>query len=130
MSFWYLYDAGKNLTAMILEVNNTFDERRMYLLTPDKTLDLLGADCNGEKKSAAPMRFLQTWPKDFHVSPFNSRKGSYSLSASDPLIHSPSENRSINNTIVLRSSKTHSKMVARLFSEGPVLDPEEMSLSQ
>ena len=32
VSFWYLYSEKMNLKAMILEVNNTFDERRLYLL--------------------------------------------------------------------------------------------------
>jgi DUF1365 family protein len=32
VSFWYLYDEDTNLKYMVLEVNNTFDERRMYLL--------------------------------------------------------------------------------------------------
>ena len=32
VSFWYIYTAQDVLTMMILEVNNTFDERRMYLL--------------------------------------------------------------------------------------------------
>ena len=36
VSFWYLYDSDVVLRYMILEVNNTFDERRMYLLKANR----------------------------------------------------------------------------------------------
>ncbi|KAL8954704.1 MAG: hypothetical protein Q9183_006972, partial [Haloplaca sp. 2 TL-2023] len=56
---------------MILEVNNTFDERRMYFLknlNPDEQNQV-------ETTTDPPKpKFKTTWPKDFHVSPFNSRK--------------------------------------------------------
>lgn len=124
---------------MILEVNNTFDERRVYFLK-DKNLegsyalpgamqstdvttadigDIAGSDSNkpGLRTSA---RFTSTWVKDFHVSPFNSRKGAYAVSAEDP-----SEKGTINNTITLSSSKGHPKLVARIFSTGDCIDPSK-----
>ncbi|SPQ22198.1 921c6080-c00f-429a-9287-f8b20d8a48b4 [Thermothielavioides terrestris] len=97
VSFWYLYDAEKRLAAMILEVNNTFDERRMYFLTLDNGDD--SARKNGRpaeaptnteeqgKENTHPQHHLffnRAWSKDFHVSPFNSRDGSYTLAARDP----------------------------------------------
>jgi Protein of unknown function (DUF1365) len=36
VSLWYLYSADRKLSAMILEVNNTFDERHMYFLKPSE----------------------------------------------------------------------------------------------
>jgi len=124
---------------MILEVNNTFDERRVYLLK-DKNLegsdampgaaqstDVTTADAGdaagfisnkpGFRTSA---RFTSTWDKDFHVSPFNSRKGAYAVSAEDPL-----EKGTINNTITLSSSKGYPKLVARVFSTGDCMDPSK-----
>lgn len=124
-----------SLSGMIIEVNNTFDERRMYLLSPQEVSE---AELEGvEHQSAAnghtsvnPPIFKQQWPKDFHVSPFNSRKGSYSLLASDPL-KALSEGRSpIDSTITLKSSKGHGKIVARLVSQGRAIDPSLMSLVQ
>lgn len=109
---------------MILEVNNTFDERRMYFVTPAETAiaDHIEAD--------KPPIFKQEWPKDFHVSPFNSRKGSYSLLASDPL-YALSQGRSpVEATIVLKSSKGHGKIVARLFSDGDGLTPSSMAFGE
>ena len=126
---------------MILEVNNTFDERRVYLLkgteldngicgdeNGDPTTGKLGLSGSQSQKSWAENvsgRFIKSWPKDFHVSPFNSRKGAYSLSASDPF---PPHSKGcaaalVNNTITLSSSKQHPKLIARVFSSSDGIDP-------
>ncbi|KAK5699461.1 hypothetical protein LTR17_023231 [Elasticomyces elasticus] len=129
VSFWYLYDSDTRLKYMILEVNNTFDERRLYLL---KGGGPAGEGANDEPqdgpKATKQLVFTDTWAKDFHVSPFNSRKGSYSLRATDPLAEYEQSGRvRIDNTIVLRSSKEHPKIVARVFSEGIAKDPATVS---
>lgn len=141
-SFWYLYDEHQNLKAMIVEVNNTFDERRMYFLkgdspepgnkapitgqpsTVENTLNGAGDAVSklGEGFQESPRKFSKSWTKDFHVSPFNSRKGSYSLSAQDIY-----RQRKVDNVITLASSKGHPKLVARIFSSGICLDPSQMS---
>jgi DUF1365 family protein len=121
VSFWYLYDSDTRLKYMVLEVNNTFDERRMYLLKSERA-----KSTDGTEHDAAPKEliFSDTWNKDFHVSPFNSRKGSYSLKAIDPLAaYQETGQVKIDNTIVLRSSKDEAKIVARVFSEGPPREP-------
>lgn len=140
VSFWYLYDATKSLAAMILEVNNTFGERRMYLLVPDDDLaariDHTPGPALGVAEQAASTRqsallrtvLKQSWPKDFHVSPFNSRKGSYSLTASDPLSPSMQGMGPLVNTINLVSSKGHGKLVARLIQDGDAIDPSSMTM--
>jgi len=124
---------------MILEVNNTFDERRIYFLK-DKNLggsdalpgapqsiDITIADIGDAAgldfkmpSCRNPARFTSTWDKDFHVSPFNSRKGAYAISAEDPL-----ERGRINNTISLSSSKGYPKLVARIFSTADCIDPSK-----
>ena len=118
VSFWYIYDAEAQLKYMLLEVNNTFDERRLYLLRPGSIdEDLVPAD--GERSDNA-LYFKETWQKDFHVSPFNSRKGTYSLRAIDPLAAFEQFGHvKVDNTIVLRSDKDHPKLVARVFSTDP-----------
>ncbi|KAI4866740.1 hypothetical protein F4820DRAFT_457416 [Hypoxylon rubiginosum] len=138
VSFWYLYSADKSLAATILEVNNTFDERRMYFLRPnDDAIEPIEAPENEASTSDSqtyqpndlkPLR--QTWPKDFHVSPFNSRKGAYSLVAHDPLLPDMRGRGPINSTINLISSKNDAKLVARVFSEGDAIDPTEMTVLQ
>ncbi|KAF1983263.1 hypothetical protein K402DRAFT_414494 [Aulographum hederae CBS 113979] len=127
VSFWYIYSQVDELVMMILEVNNTFDERRMYLL---KAQDFVGSPSSEESElentrngnSLVAKRFKHAWPKDFHVSPFNSRKGSYSLSAIDPFSEGSPSPGTIDSTITLKSSKNHPKLVARLFSEGRPID--------
>lgn len=130
VSFWYLYDSNSKLTMMVLEVNNTFDERRMYLLKAD-------GHTNGEEQlpdgetvdiPKHAVKFSDVWSKDFHVSPFNSRKGSYSLAANDPLDSSNSRECMIDNLIVLKSSQGHAKLVARVFSDGEARNPVSLSL--
>ncbi|KAL8721809.1 MAG: hypothetical protein Q9181_007631 [Wetmoreana brouardii] len=120
VSFWYLYNEQKQLKGMILEVNNTFDERRMYFLkdsTPTPPSE------SGPSTGTSPYKFRNVWPKDFHVSPFNSRKGSYALNAHDPFFPHSSRTGMIDNTITLSSSKAHAKLVARVFSTQPSIDP-------
>ena len=105
---------------MILEVNNTFDERRNYFLDRGPTAtDKLLADDGGTPSST----FSNIWIKDFHVSPFNSRKGSYSLNASDPFVSTPTVVPLINNIITLSSSKGHPKFVASIKSTASSIDP-------
>ncbi|KAK1731059.1 uncharacterized protein BDZ83DRAFT_715329 [Colletotrichum acutatum] len=160
VSFWYLYSRDKELTAMVLEVNNTFDERRMYFLTTDAVPSEQRLDGRGSEpqegieepasqeadaepvptasaaKKTQQIRMTKTWPKDFHVSPFNSRKGSYALSATDFFPPSPpsgggaaesKDEYTLDSTITLSSSKHHPKIVARLFNSAPAIDPATMN---
>ncbi|TID20871.1 dna-binding wrky domain-containing protein [Venturia nashicola] len=118
VSFWYLYTADNRLSMMVLEVNNTFDERRMYLLRANIVEEVRTDVIQVEPTQ----KFKNTWAKDFHVSPFNSRKGFYSLTASDAFVNSTSP-PDFDNTIVMSSSKEHAKIIARVFSDGEPIDP-------
>ena len=114
VSFWYLYDAGMTLKSMILEVNNTFGERTMYLLreavspdgnlstngTYEKEISLAELHVLDERRTK---KFTSKWNKDFHVSPFNDREGVYSLTAIDPF-GSGVDEAVINNIINLSSA--------------------------
>ncbi|TKA30641.1 hypothetical protein B0A50_02361 [Salinomyces thailandicus] len=132
VSFWYLYDSDVALKYMILEVNNTFGERRIYLLGADNSKGDPESDTLQGKESDAgdgkQLVFSESWPKDFHVSPFNSRKGTYSLRATNPLAtYEESGEVRIDNTIVLSSSDGEPKIVARIFSQGAPKDPATIS---
>jgi len=148
VSFWYLYNK-KELKAMILEVNNTFDEKRMYLLkkgaaresaSEKDTIPSQEAKMMANEKEEPPppdekiaSRFSAAWQKDFHVSPFNSRKGGYSLSATDPFVNHLGNGDyeascgHVNNTITLSSSKNHPKLIARVFSTSDSIDPYSLT---
>lgn len=111
VSFWYLYSDQKQLAAMILEVNNTFDERRMYFMERKNS--------PGEQAGKELNVFVNSWPKDFHVSPFNERGGNYTLKAIDPFAPGFLGKGLIDNTITISSSDGRSKIVARVFSQKP-----------
>ncbi len=69
VSFYYCFDAADALVCTVAEVNNTFGERHVYVLT-DRQGDLDG--------------YPAAFPTDkaFHVSPFNKVDGSYVLTFS------------------------------------------------
>jgi DUF1365 family protein len=121
------------LKAVIAEVNNTFDERRMYLLpavAADSDPDSREASLSDAATSSARrQKFHYAWPKDFHVSPFSSRKGSYALSAVDPFLSEGlCGTHAVDVTATLLSSKGRPKLVARLWSNAEPLDPVTISV--
>ncbi len=61
VSFWYAHRADGSLTAVLAEVNNTFDERHCYLL------------CGPQLTWDSPVQAR----KVFHVSPFCEVQGEY-----------------------------------------------------
>lgn len=66
-SFFYCYDATSRLFAVLAQVNNTFGETHLYLLTPQ------GEDGRSFRAD-----------KVFHVSPFFPRRGRYQFRLSEP----------------------------------------------
>lgn len=65
-SFFYCYDAFGRLACVLVQVNNTFGETHLYVLTPEV----------GQSGFAAQ--------KAFHVSPFFPRRGRYEFQFSEP----------------------------------------------
>ena len=73
VSFFYCYNDQLVLEYVIVEINNTFDERHVYILKKDDFFKF-------NKNSA----FLNTRKnKAFHVSPFNDMEGEYDFYFSD-----------------------------------------------
>ncbi|KAF2683104.1 DUF1365-domain-containing protein [Lentithecium fluviatile CBS 122367] len=125
VSFWYIYNQDHELKKMVLEVNNTFGERRIYVLdgSPARTP---GSEIS--ESHVSKNKFTDVWMKDFHVSPFNSRKGSYALKALNPFPSPTYSDPAIDNTITLKSSKDHTKVVARVYTTGQPLDPAHFGI--
>ncbi|PWN36307.1 uncharacterized protein FA14DRAFT_53959 [Meira miltonrushii] len=80
LTVYYVYRPGssKELWLAILEVHNTFNERHIYVCEVGKGED--------EKTGTSPQGTMRkgydhswTFPRDFHVSPFNDRLGYYQL---------------------------------------------------
>lgn len=112
---------------MILEVNNTFDERRMYFMEKSKCNINEMMDQRSPNLSEGKS-FTSSWSKDFHVSPFNSRKGTYTLKAQNLFPSKFQHTTLIANTITLLSSKNHAKLVASVCSTAPSIDPYRLGV--
>lgn len=69
VSFYYCHGRNGELRCVVAEVNNTFGERHTYVLHQH---------LNGQ----VPARFQAR--KEFHVSPFNDREGTYDFTFSAP----------------------------------------------
>lgn len=86
VSFHYIYDVEGTLTVVVLEVNNTFGEKHIYVLRQDLAAP---AATTGDRVRSG-YSTAQTFPRKFHVSPFNDRSGSYQLQCLDPFTSSSS----------------------------------------
>lgn len=64
VSFWFCFDENKALKAVLAEVNNTFGETHSYVVAHDDAREILATDTFNTQKQ-------------FHVSPFMEREGSY-----------------------------------------------------
>ena len=71
VSFYYCLDTDGAPVAVIAEVNNTFRERHLYVLTDQEN-----------EPGSYPLRYRHD--KQFHVSPFNDMAGQYEFSFSEP----------------------------------------------
>lgn len=114
---------------MITEVSNTFGEKHLYLLDGSSPTSPVQTPDEEEVVPLQPKTtFADYWTKEFHVSPFNSRKGGgYAQKSLNPF-PSPSSSPAIDITITLKSTKDHAKIVARLFSVGTAMKLDGMGL--
>ncbi|KAG0151700.1 hypothetical protein CROQUDRAFT_712667, partial [Cronartium quercuum f. sp. fusiforme G11] len=72
-------DVHPPLSIVVLEVHNTFSERHLYVLQVGINQDL---------KPQSGYEYQWTFPRSFHVSPFNDRSGFYQVCLIDPFAHS------------------------------------------
>jgi hypothetical protein len=130
VSCWFLYSSDKVLEAIILEINNVFGERHPYLLVGElqkqEEEHIQDMTHNGQVLQRAQIK--TSWRKRFHVSPFNSRKGSYSILVKDPPEPGMQGFRGLDISITLSSSKDQPKLVAKLLSEGEAINPYRMGI--
>ena len=113
ISYYYCYDLHHNLKLVFLEVNNTFGEKHIYLMERDKP---------GNPKPRSGYTFAMVMPKEFHISPFNQRSGTYEVHIRDPLEQGP-QNAMVDIKFVLYSDEDGKKvMVAGALSRDPAVD--------
>lgn len=120
----YLKDKNSILSVVILEVNNTFDERHMYLCRPSNPPT--GSSTPPQEKERA---FTQGFPKTFHVSPFNDRMGKYHIHTRDPLSAREDSIGVINTTITLYDDFGNKKLIAGLRSAASPIFMSDLSTS-
>ncbi|KAF8420228.1 hypothetical protein EV426DRAFT_250288 [Tirmania nivea] len=77
VSYWYLYDKiTGELKFVVLEVNNTFGEKHVYVVRQDYPKN---------PATRKPFQWCGVIDKKFHISPFNHRSGTYHIHVADPL---------------------------------------------
>lgn len=112
VSFHYVYDSKEALKVVVLEVNNTFSEKHVYVLQQAQFTDRV--------RSGYDM--AQTFPRRFHVSPFNDRSGSYQLQCGDPF---RSTQVSVDMHLTLLESDGSKKLTAQVNSTRPGMSTSE-----
>ncbi|KAJ7057979.1 hypothetical protein C8F01DRAFT_1060109 [Mycena amicta] len=80
LTVYFCYNAEGKLFVTVLEVHNTFGENHIYCLKIGEQED---------KEVSKGFDHQWTFPRAFHVSPFNDRRGFYTVSIRRPT-HSPS----------------------------------------
>jgi len=94
VSFWYCYTAAHELKAVVVEVNNTFGERHIYVL------------------DHVTLGVQQRTEKVFHVSPFCEVRGSYRFN----FMHQKQTGQGVPNRVVARIDYTDTH-----WADGPLL---------
>ncbi|KAG8703792.1 hypothetical protein FRC08_002632 [Ceratobasidium sp. 394] len=85
LTVYFCYEEGQDYVwGVVLEVHNTFGERHAYVLQVGKDEDV------GDKKITG-YEHQWTFPRQFHVSPFNDRSGHYVCSVVMPSHPPPSD---------------------------------------
>lgn len=77
VSYYYLYNKISNVLEMVvLEVNNTFGEKHIYLLRHDNPRN---------PQTRTGYLWCGVLDKKFHISPFGHRSGVYNIFVADPI---------------------------------------------
>ncbi|VVS91096.1 DUF1365 family protein [Desulfoluna spongiiphila] len=78
VSFYYCLAEDRSPVCTVAEVNNTFGDRHLYLLTRSEEV------ATESRNPGSGFPIVYTAPKDFHVSPFNNMEGTYRFYISAP----------------------------------------------
>ncbi|KAJ5704117.1 hypothetical protein N7493_011255 [Penicillium malachiteum] len=142
VSWWHLYNEAKDLDAVILEINNSYWEKRNIFLrvnpTSDAPIKEIAAltegnylDSRGLVRSldSAPRAnyYKGIWSKYIFASPFEKVDGLVSNRMMDPLQPGAwKTNTSFSNMTTMEDSG-EVRMATRLTCDGPPIDPTQMS---
>ncbi|RDW84085.1 uncharacterized protein DSM5745_04411 [Aspergillus mulundensis] len=155
VSWWYLYNRQRELDALILEINNSYNEKRNVFLRLTPTPDKAKAEPSSEPvrqrceqneieeeatyldsdnlitslPTASKAKFYTgTWRKRIFASPFEKVDGLVSQRMMDPLRpESWNPTASFSNMTTLDEDGKQVRMATRLTCTQPPLDPTDMS---
>lgn len=141
MSWWYLYNEDRELDALILEINNSYWEKRNILLRIKPTSDKLRQPESLEAAKYIDMRqsvrslptatkakfYGGEWHKYVFASPFEKVDGLVSQRMMDPLNPGAwTSDATFSNMTTLEESG-EVRMATRLTCDGSPIDPTMMS---
>lgn len=140
VSWWYLYNEARELDALILEINNSYWEKRNILIRLGPTTDKLSPKEFGAAEyldSRHLVRSLPTasrakfyggdWHKYIFASPFEKVDGVVSQRMMDPLQSCAwTSNASFSNMTTLEETG-EVRMATRLTCAGAPIDPTQMN---
>ncbi|KAJ5802447.1 uncharacterized protein N7503_004897 [Penicillium pulvis] len=142
VSWWYLYNKDRELDTVILEINNSYWEKRNVFLRVNPTCDEPLSPPEASKlikyldhrqlvqslKSAPRANFYKgIWSKYIFASPFEKVDGLVSNRMMDPLQPAAwKPNTSFSNMTTMEESG-EVRMATRLTCDGPPIDPTKMS---
>ncbi|KAL5338569.1 hypothetical protein BJX70DRAFT_194778 [Aspergillus crustosus] len=129
--FWYLYSPARELTAMIMEVNNYWGQRKIAFSrltgeaplqvhpSPSQTTEFHSeiviptgqSACRFMHSNPRHLTYRGSWDKDMSISPFEKVEGSIALRFSDPL----AANTPLQITITLLSPSGKPRLIGRVF---------------
>ncbi|KAJ5109097.1 hypothetical protein N7456_005772 [Penicillium angulare] len=147
ISYWYLYSPSKELSAIIMEINNSYGEKKnafTRLIKEEnssfdtaKSSQALSAIPGRGHRGTQSVRFMSSapttkyykgsWAKDIYASPFEKVEGWFNLRFMDPLDPSPEKGGPLHSNMTLMSTDGKPKVSSRLFSTSQPLDPLTVS---
>ncbi|KAJ5385708.1 hypothetical protein N7509_008249 [Penicillium cosmopolitanum] len=143
ISYWYLYSSSKELSAIIMEINNSYGEKKNafcrlireenFCFEKKKTSQIISTALGTGDAGIQAVRFVSSapnakyykgsWDKDIFASPFEKVEGWFNLRFMDPLDPSPEKGGPLHSNMTLMSIEGKPKVSSRLFSCSPPFDP-------
>ncbi|PLN78664.1 hypothetical protein BDW42DRAFT_187212 [Aspergillus taichungensis] len=136
VTWWFLYSPTRELTALILDVNNSFDERKSVFLRLDggaATNEAQSVSQVSDARKLLDPRFVSScskhkmykarFDKDFFLSPFEKVEGQLSTACSDPCNAQSGTKGPLQTNITLYALDGRPKLIGRVFSCGDPVDP-------
>jgi hypothetical protein len=143
VSWWLLYSADREVTAMVMEVNNSFGERKAAFFRlipgsaestvqnyPKKTNSIpavvaagVTQDVHFVSSTSKHKIYKGNWDKDFFLSPFEKVEGYFTTTCSDPCNPGSGTKGPLHSNTTLYAPNGKPKIISRLYSWGDPLDP-------